>query len=162
MPLGALRRPQRGERGPPTIGRGAGERYCRLRDLDRLFQLEPLARGIGGPRITAVEDAGELIGILGSDRAHEAGALGRRGSARRADHVPPLGSMTGQHQLHLGLVRADQRRTRGTYGITLAGPRFSETAICGLPVFGGSLARPFQGTGQRSRSQSLLRSRSSQ
>ena len=75
--------------------------------------------------------------------------------------LPALGGQSGVLQIALGGVDRAHRVPGRTDGIAdgLAG---FLNSIAGLAVFGGSLARPVQGTRYRSRSKSLPLSRSSQ
>lgn len=132
-------------------------REVELGAFDGLLELQPLACRPRGLSIAAVEDACEPIGIFGCEQSPGQIALRSCGGAPRLDDGAALGSMAGRYHLALGGMDAAQCGPRGLERVALGLP-----VVCGLSVFEGSLARPFQGSGYRSRPKSLPRSRSSQ
>lgn len=125
--------------------------------LDCLLQRKALARRCCGHPVATTIEPREPVGILGG----YGGGKGRPTSSRtcrgRSNGMPPLGAVTGHHDLPLGGLDAAQGGACAFNVVPLILER-----LAGLPVFKGSLAQPFQGSRYRSRPKSLLRSRSSQ
>jgi len=112
--------------------------------IDHLRQCHPPP---GKPRDDGCEAARMLRPQRGIDGLHR---------------LPPLGQLARHLQLPLGGVDRDKRLPHAAQRVALGSGGLDNTAVRGLSIFRGSLARPFQGSRYRSRSQSLPRSRSFQ
>lgn len=147
------------EDGKLAVPRGLAcllRREVELGHFNRLFELVARACCIGGMGITAVEGAGELFGIFGRDGAGTGRPLQSVRGGQRVQQVSAGGMMGSTEQSPLGCMQPLQRAAEG--GDVVAGC----LAVFGLAFFGGSLARPFQRSGYRSRPKSFALSLSSQ
>lgn len=150
-PLGTMPDRQRAQPRPASdlsVAAGGGGK---LRLLRALLDVELGSRGGTGDRISDGSQMPAPLGVAGLDDRGSMAAPGRVHLLLRCDRQPPLGTLGRDQQQALSGVRGYKRTASGFQCIPF-----------GLPVFEGPLARPFQGSRQRSRSQSLERSRSAQ
>lgn len=97
------------------------------------------------------------VGKASGDRCDAALMLAAQHGINGRHGLPAFGNLAGCEKLALGNMHREQGASRGAEHVAI-GAR----GLDGLPVFEGSLARPFQGSRYWSRSQPLPLSRSFQ
>ncbi len=147
---------------PPRLSLLGGMLQCQPRQLVRLLRCE-LPHGRRPRRwIGQLSHTGPPSGKPRDDGRDTARVLRLQPGIDGLHRLPPLGQLRRQLQLPLGGMDRDKRLPHAPQRITLGSGGLDNTSVRGLSFFRGSLARPFQGSRYRSRSQSLPRSRSFQ
>jgi len=147
---------------PPRLPLLGGMLQSQPRQLVRLLRCE-LPHGRRTRRwIGQLRHTGPPSGKPRDDSRDTARVLRLQPGIDGLHRLPPLSQLARHLQLPLAGVDRDQSLPHAVERITLRSGGLDDTAVRGLSFFRGSLARPFQGSRYRSRSQSLPRSRSFQ
>lgn len=135
---------------------------CQPSQLARLLRAKLLQCRCSRRRIGHLRQRHPAAGKPRDDGRDAACVLRLQSGINSLHRLPPLDQMGRRWQLPLGGMDRREGLTHIAPRITLGSGGLDNAPARGLSFFRGSLARPFQGSRYRSRSQSLPRSRSFQ